>query len=58
MNQRPWLRRAYDRWLQVYDVLVMPTIPFVAKKFPDRRCSVSGKPEYLQYSLNLSSFIS
>ena len=43
MNQRPWLRRAYDKWLQQYDVLIMPTIPFVAHKLPNPSCSLTGE---------------
>ena len=34
MNQRPWLRAAYDRALVNYDGLIMPTVKFVAREVP------------------------
>lgn len=51
MNRRAWLRKAYDKWLQEYDVLMMPTVPVVAMKLPDANCTVGGKlwPTLLAY---------
>ena len=40
MNQRPLLRAAYDRALEKYDGLIMPTIPSVARKVPPANSSV------------------
>jgi len=40
MNQRPLLRAAYDRALEKYDGLIMPTIPSVARKVPPANLSV------------------
>ena len=34
MNQRPWLRAAYDRASEKYDGLIIPTIKFVAREVP------------------------
>lgn len=41
MNQRPWLRAAYDKALDSYDGLIMPTIPFVARALPKPNLSVT-----------------
>ena len=37
------LSRRYDAALQDVDVLVMPTLPYVAPRFPPARCSVNGQ---------------
>lgn len=42
MNQRVWVRQAYDKALQTYDGLIMPTIPFVARKLPPANMDVTS----------------
>ena len=33
-NMRPWIQAAYDKALEKYDGLIMPTIKCVARKVP------------------------
>ncbi|WP_192257267.1 amidase [Mesorhizobium silamurunense] len=40
-NLRENLRRAYDRVLNSYDVLVMPTVPYLPIKIPEPGCSTT-----------------
>ena len=42
-NLRRDLRQAYDEAFKEYDVLIMPTIPKTASKFPSRNPSLAGK---------------
>ena len=44
INKIPTLKKAYNKELEVYDVLIMPTTPFVAPKLPAKDVNVSGKP--------------
>ena len=37
------LTRAYDEALSKYDVLIMPTLPFIAPKLPVKNDSVKGR---------------
>ena len=43
INKIPTLKKAYNKELEVYDVLIMPTTPFVAPKLPAKDVNVSGK---------------
>ena len=40
------LTRAYDEALAKYDVLIMPTLPFIAPKLPVKNDSVKGRRQY------------
>jgi amidase len=42
-NLRRELRQAYDEAFRKYDVLIMPTIPKKASKFPSKNPSLTGK---------------
>lgn len=42
MNQRPLLRAAYNRALEKYDGLIMPTIKSVARKVPPANLGILG----------------
>lgn len=44
------LTQAYDRALQEFDVLVMPTLPMKATTFPEES---GGKPEYITKALEM-----
>ena len=43
MNMRSTIKKAYNKALETYDVLIMPTIPFVATRLPDLDLSIGGK---------------
>lgn len=43
MNARFWFTRAYNRALEKYDGLIMPTVNFVARKLPDKDIKLDGK---------------
>jgi amidase len=49
-NLRRGLRNAYDRVLQNYDLMLMPTIPFRATPIPAPDCS---REEYVTLALNM-----
>jgi len=49
-NLRRSLRDAYDRVLQTYDLMLMPTIPFRATPIPAPDCS---REEYVTMALNM-----
>ena len=43
------LRKAYDDALKDYDVLIMPTLPFVAQKLPGMKLSFEGKRKHILF---------
>ena len=51
------LTRAYDEVLAKYDVLIMPTLPFIAPKLPVKNDSVKGR-QYIDGLLVLFSAVS
>ena len=57
---RPTLRRAYDKMLETFDVLIMPTIPFVAPELPsyDMRLSGTIAINYMKYTGSPSASVS
>ena len=52
MNMRPTLRKAYDKVFETFDVLIMPTIPFVAPELPSYNMRLSGTIaiNYIKYA--------
>ena len=42
-NLRQDMRQAYDEAFKKHDVLIMPTIPKTASKFPSKNASLSGE---------------
>ncbi len=49
-NLKPVLKAAYDRALERFDTLAMPTIPFPATKLPQPGCS---REEWITLALNM-----
>ncbi len=49
-NLRVLLRQAYDKVLETYDLIAMPTIPFPATKIPPPDCS---REDYVDAALNM-----
>ena len=45
MNLERTLRKAYDDKLNEYDVLLMPTLPYVAPKLPEQELPMKGTHE-------------
>ena len=42
MNMRSTIRKAYDKALETYDVLIMPTVSSVAPRLPSPNMTISG----------------
>ena len=42
-NTLPHLRSAYDEVLKIYDVIVMPTLPYLPPQLPDRDTTITGQ---------------
>lgn len=51
-NLRHLARQAYDDVLESYDVLVMPTIPFLSNPIPDPECSIEDAIYYALCMIN------
>ena len=52
LNLERTVRQAYDDLLATYDVLLMPTLPYVAPKLPEAELSPKGTTNITYYTLS------